>query len=385
MTTARKFIDCLDDLHAAAVDLTGLSDFGDGAYREGLSMLLQSLDERPRPDERVREAAMRQVGLPLKGRLFAQKGWKDHPEALLRPTPAPLVIVGAPRSGTTALHQLLAADPLFQGLECWLCRQPMVRPPREAWATNPVFQREAQAFDAMLAANPQLRAMHAVGPEEVDECIVPMAQSFVSNLFGSTLDVPAYDAWFIQQDIRPSYRRYADILKLVGLDSEKPWLLKNPSHILYLNELLEVFPDAKVVQIHRDPLKTIPSTASLLYNLQRRVATDTVDPKRVGRREFTLWQTGLSRSLEAAARHPNQILGVKEDELLSDPVALAGRIYAFAGLPFTAQAESRLAQWAADNPKGKVGSHVYTAEQFGLSDGELREAFAGYRAELGFA
>jgi hypothetical protein len=171
----------------------------------------------------------------------------------------------------------------------------------------------------------------------------------------------------------------------VGLDSEKPWLLKNPSHILYLNELLEVFPDAKVVQIHRDPLKTIPSTASLLYNLQRRVATDTVDPKRVGRREFTLWQTGLSRSLEAAARHPNQILGVKEDELLSDPVALAGRIYAFAGLPFTAQAESRLAQWAADNPKGKVGSHVYTAEQFGLSDGELREAFAGYRAELGFA
>jgi hypothetical protein len=260
----------------------------------------------------------------------------------------------------------------------------MVRPPRETWDAHPVFRRETQAFDGMLAANPQLGAMHAVRPEEVDECIVPMAQGYVSNLFGSTLDVAAYDAWFIQQDIRPAYRRYADLLKLVGLGNDKKWLLKNPSHILYLNELLEIFPQARVVQIHRDPLKTIPSTASLLYNLQRRVATDTVDGARIGRREFALWQTGLSRSLDAAARHPGRILGVKEDELLADPVALAARIYDFAQIPFTTEAESRLAGWAKANPKGKGGAHVYTAEQFGLSDGELREGFAQYRAAVGF-
>ena len=384
MTSNSKFIDSLDDLHSTAMALTGLSDFGDGAYREGLAVLLQSLDERPSSDERVRAAALRQVGLPLKGRLYAQQGWKEHPEALRRPTPAPLVIVGAPRSGTTALHQLLAADPRFQGLECWLCRNPMVRPPRGTWNEHPVFQREKQAFDAMLAANPQLRAMHAVSPEEVDECIVPMAQGYVSNLFGSTLDVPAYDDWFIRQDIRPAYRRHSDLLKLVGLGSDKKWLLKNPSHILYLDELIETFPDAKVVQIHRDPLKTIPSTASLLYNLQRRVEGAAVDAKRVGRREFALWQTGLSRSMAAAARHPQQILAVREDELLQDAVALADRIYAFAGLPFTAETESRLAQWVADNPKGKAGAHVYTADQFGLSDGELRDAFAEYRSSLGF-
>jgi hypothetical protein len=279
---------------------------------------------------------------------------------------------------------LLAADPIFQGLECWLCRQPMVRPPRDTWDTHPVFQRETQAFDAMLAANPQLRAMHAVRPEEVDECIVPLAQSYVSNLFGSTLDVPGYDAWFIQQDNRPAYRRYAELLKLVGLDSEKKWLLKNPSHILYLDELLEVFPDARVVQIHRDPLKTIPSTASLLYNLQRRVQTDAVDPERIGRREFELWKKGLSRSIDAASRHPGRILGVMEEELLTNPLALTARIYQFAQLPFTTETESRLAQWVRDNPKGKAGAHVYTAEQFGLSDGELREGFAEYRATVGF-
>lgn len=382
-TMPKRFSECADLLHERAMAQTGLTDFGDSDYREGLAAILAAVDDIGTLDPQSSAGILGQVGIPLHGRLFLEQGLKDAPNSQLVAPPAPLIIVGAPRSGTTALHQLLAVDEKFQCLESWLGRFPMPRPPRASWDRNPIYRREKTDFDAKLAINPELRAMHAVAPDEVDECIVPMAQSYVSNMFGSTLRIPNYDTWFFSRSMTPSLKRYESLLRLVGQGDGRPWLLKNPSHIMILDEILQVFPAARIVHIHRDPLSTVPSAASLLYRLSKRL-TDTADPSYNGQRELKVWSRVLPEALAAAKRHPDRIIAVREADLRASPIALAEQIYRFAGLEWDQSLEERLARWMQANPAGKHGAHVYTADQFGLSEAVLREAFADYRQEMGF-
>ena len=381
MEFPETFVDAEAAVLEAARRQAGFDDFGEPSFLEGLRRLLRSLDtDLPRgPAERA--ACLKQIVAQLVSRLYAQEGWRRRPETLAVALPRPVFIAGAPRTGTTALHQLLAADPAWQGLENWLTLTPMPRPPRDAWPEVPEYRRAVAASEARIQLTPELRKMHFVEPHEVDECLRVMAQTMVSNRFGTTMTVPSYDAWQWRQDMRPSFRRLADNMRLIGANEpDQRWLLKNPSHALNLEELLEVFADAKVIHTHRDPLTSFPSFWSLMSQLQPPLDGAGWRPRRTVDRELALWGEALDRSVAIQRKHPDRILDVYERDIAARPLEVVARIYDFVGQPFTPDVEAAVSAWMASHPKGKHGAHRYDLADYGITRGEIDERFARYVA-----
>lgn len=368
-----------DWLHAAATAHSGLDDFGPDDYREGLGVLLRSLQEEAALTVSGRQFALGNLIGVLVARLYAQKGWKEHPEYLGVKIERPLVITGIPRTGTTALHKLLSVDPQFQGIERWLASTPMPRPPREAWATLPEFRACAAGLEAFLKAAPGMAAAHDMSADSVDECLDLLQQSFVSNAFASTFHTPAYLAWLYQTDELASYRRYADVLRLIGLGSPgRRWLLKNPGHTWELDSLLAVFPDACIVQTHRDPAKALPSLCSVLQMARQVGHGENADPAVLGPVEAHKWLRAVERSEEVKARRPERFFDVVHSEFYRDPLGVVRAIYRRFDLALSAATLSAMSRWLEEQPPEQKGSHRYSAETFGLSEAGLRSQYSGY-------
>jgi hypothetical protein len=372
-----------ESLHAEAAAKAGCDDFGDGSYREGLRVFLEALASDYGLDaSQVEEAAHAAVVRELVGRLYSERGWKEHPEYATVPIVAPVHIIGIPRSGTTALHQLLACDPGFQGVETWLVDAPMVRPPRQEWEREPTYHETAERTGQLLE---RFGGVHWTAPDEYDECLRIQAQCFVSNQFGSQRVVPGYDEWFLEQDPLPGVRRLADNYRLIGASTppERTWLLKDPSRLLYAAELLEVFPDARIVVTHRDPVQAIPSLCSLLEALHLSQGVP-ADPRAIGRRQLEQWAVAVERMESAREVRPDAFYDVRQSDLHADPLAVAHGVYERFGIQAHPSAEERMRWWVANIAPERRGGHVYTSEQFGLSDDAIRERFADYRSRYGF-
>jgi Sulfotransferase family len=381
MAIPEKFADAEAALHQAATNQTGLDDFGDGAYVEGLRVLLKALDTDLKLTGVHRERVFGSLVGVLIGRLYAQKGWREHPDCLRNAVHRPLIITGIPRTGTTALHKALSMDPQFQGLELWLAQTPMVRPPREQWPSNPLFRQAAAGLAAVAEAAPLVKTIHDMVAEEPDECLNAMVQSFVTIQFSSTLHVPSYHEWFLNQDEGPSYRRYADLLKLVGLrDRNRRWLLKNPGHVLGIEPLLQTFPDALIVQTHRDPIEAIPSTCSLIETFRTFYLGDQTYPRELGRTQCKLWRIGLGRMMKACDRQPERFYDVEFNQLNADPIGVVRGIYEWARMILAPPVEREMMNWLDTHSEGKSGAHRYTAERFGLSPELIREKYGEYMA-----
>jgi Sulfotransferase family len=373
------FVDLEDDLHATAGKLTGLSDFGPPSYRTGLKVLLQAFDQDPRFTDIGRQFAYGNVLGTLIARLHTQAGWKQRADSLRSTIVGPLVITGAPRTGTTALHKLLSMDSQFQGLEHWLAEAPMVRPPRASWPSLPQYQASVAGLEAFFKLAPEMRAAHDIVADEVDECLEILRQDFVSNRFASSTYVPSYDQWFQQQDERPSYRRFADVLKLIGAaEPDKRWLLKNPGHIATPEALLEIFPDACIVQTHRDPVKAIPSLCSVLHMSRRMFEGDAARAELIGPRELAYWSRAVDVTERVRAQRPQQFFDVDHRAFHTDPLGVVRGIYVHFDLTLSADTAARMRQWIARNPTAQHGEHRYDLESFGVGTHEIRRRFAGY-------
>jgi hypothetical protein len=365
--------------HETAHALTGLDDFGPEDYREGLDVLLRAMDSDVNFTPMGREFGAGTIIGTLCARLHAQAGWKRQPECLQQAIRRPLIITGIPRTGTTALHKLLSLDPQFQGLEHWLADTPMPRPPRPQWENNPHYQATVAGLDAFFQAVPEMRAAHEMTAHEVDECLEVLKQSFTSNRFSSGWHVPSYDSWFQQQDERASYRRYADVLRLVGTGDQRRWLLKNPGHIAQLDVLLETFPDACIVQTHRDPVKALPSLCSVLAMAHKVLEGNGVRLSSIGRRECNYWSEAVERAAAVRERHsPRQFFDVDHRRFHSDPMQVVRELYGHFGLELDEQVTGTMRQWLDDHPANRLGEHRYTAAQFDLDPDEIRVAFRNY-------
>lgn len=371
-------------LHEEAVARVAATDFGDRLYRPGLRRFLEALVEDEGLDEAGALAAARVPVLrALDGRLYTERARAARPDYADVPIVKPIFIVGLPRSGTTALHQLLAGDPRFQGIENWLVEAPMVRPPRDRWDEEPTYRAAVERAEALA---PRFRTVHWVAPDELDECIRLHVQCCVSNHFGSQRSVPGYDEWFLAADQAPGIERLAANLRLIGADTDpaRTWLLKNPSHLFNLDEILDRFPDARVVLTHRDPLKTVPSVCSLLSAMRD---TDEVaaDPTRIGRRELEMWGTATDRMLAARARRPESFYDVLHPDFTADPLGVVRDLYAWLGIEISPEADAGMRTWVADVAPARRGDHRYTAAQFGLDDAGIATRFAAYREACGFS
>jgi hypothetical protein len=366
-------------LHDDATAATGLSDFGDSDYLDGLRRLVEAFDAIPGiSDDGLAGLTGFLATSVLAVRLRTEEGWKRNPDCLAGDLGAPVFIVGVPRTGTTALHQLLSVDPRFQVSEKWLHTYPKPRPARETWAADADYQREVAAAELM----PEwLSRTHFVGPDEADECLAPMAQSFVSNYFGSMASIPAYDEWMLAQDMTPSLVRYANFLRLIGSTTpNKTWLLKNPSHVLFIDELLTVFPGARVIQTHRDPQAALGSVVSVLSMISKTVGVERA-PQDIARREIAVWSEGVRRIAAARQGRESSFYDVDYREFIGNPLTVVRRLYQAFDLELSDEVANSMRQWLDAHPKDHRGAHSYDPDALGVDRHTIDEHFGPYIKE----
>jgi hypothetical protein len=381
MAPARDDVGTVDDLEASATRLTTLTDFGGDEYREGLGVLLRSYAD----DEALTDLGRRVKRSELRGALvarlvseagFARVGADDS--TIVRP----IFVTGLPRTGTTAMHRLLAADPMHQGLEQWLCEMPQPRPPRETWADNPVFQQIQKGFDAFYEANPGFGGVHYIAADTVEECWQLLRQSALSVSYESLGHVPTYSAWLRAQDWTAAYARHRRNLALIGANEpHKRWVLKNPSHLFALDALLTVYPDALIVQTHREMRTTLASSCSLSSLATAGYSTRFVGDT-VGRDQLDLLGRGADLTMTAREKHDREHFhDVQYRDLVADPVGTVEAVYQRFGLPWSEDVRAAVAAEDAASRSGhRAPSHKYALADFGLADGEVDERFADYTA-----
>lgn len=374
-----RFEECFEWLHEAAARATGLSDFGNPDYQTGLRVLLAAMDRDTAFSPTGREMTLTHLVSVLKARLHSEAGWAKN-RAFASVAIRPLVITGIPRSGTSALHKLLAVDPQFQGLQRWLARAPMVRPPYAEWERYPEFLACKEETESFNKESPEFASAHEEAAHVVDECMEVLQQGFVSNMFASRFPTPTYTEWLLRNSERSSYLRYVDVLRLIGLaDQDKRWLLKNPGHTWHPDLLFEAFPDARVVQTHRDPAAAIPSLCSVLNMLHGvTVGRENARAERLGAVEVSKWRMAMERTMAFRARHPERFFDVDFREFHADPLRVVGGIYRHFGLELTGPVEARMRQWLRDQPPAQKGGHRYSPETFGLTAQGIRSEFADY-------
>lgn len=379
MATPQNFSGSIDHLHQLAAQATGLSDFGAGDYLDALKVLALAYDTEARFSETGKTSASNMILNCLIGRLHAQAGLKAFPECIHRDIVRPLFIVGLPRTGTTVLHKLLALDSDHQAVEFWLGMYPMPRPPRSTWESHPRFREISSALETTYRLCPQLKAIHEMRAEEADECRLLLMQSFANVTFQSSATVPSYEKWLYQANFSPVYRDYKNALNLIGLHSpEKRWVLKDPSHLWSLDTLLVAFPDALIVQTHRDPVNVIASVSSLVSTALAMNEPD-MGPHEVGRQQFEQWIRVFGTAMKVRDRHPDNFYDVYFDDFMADPLAVIEGIYDRIGATFSIETQSAIHSWLGANPQQKHGDHRYSPDDFGLSADEIADRFSEYR------
>ena len=379
-----KFAEAEQPLHEAARSGAGFADFGDESYLAGLRTLLGAYDREARLTPTGRAMVTQELIGILRNRLAVQRAFAERPAILEAEVRRPIFVLGLPRTGTTALHHLLGQDPANQVLEFWLAASPRPRPPRETWTGEPAFQDAERFLEAMYEADPSLKAIHLMTADGPEECRHLLQQTFTDDTFECNSTIPSYAAWYARQDMRPSYARHRDVLKLVGSTTpERRWVLKYPAHMRHLSALLQIYPDACIVQTHRDPARVLPSLSSLITGW-RGLYEDAPDARAIASWQLELWASTLERAMAVRrAQDPARFFDLHFREVVVDPVGAVGRMYAHFGLELDEKAERKLHAWHAANPQGKHGEHRYSAVEFGLTPGSMAERLAAYRQHFG--
>ncbi|GAB3678361.1 sulfotransferase [Actinocorallia lasiicapitis] len=373
----RDNVGTVEDLHASASKITGLADFGADDYTDGLAVLLDSYAAEAGLTplgNRVMRSFLRGA---LVARLLAEQAWKDNPGHREVAIERPIFVTGLPRTGTTALHRLLTADPAHQGLEVWLTEVPQPRPPRDTWAENPVFQAIQSGYERYHVDKPEFMGVHYMSADMVEECWQLLRQSMRSLSYECLAHVPSYSSWLDGQDWTSAYARHRRHLQLIGLnDQDRRWVLKNPSHLFALDALLAVYPDALIIQTHRSPETAMASMCSLAAQATEGWST-TFTGATIGRGQLDLWSRGLARFRAERARHDQaQFFDVDYADFVADPLATVEAAYSHFHLPLTPEARSAMTALHSTSRSGSAQpSHHYSLADFGLSPTDLTPHF----------
>jgi len=381
--SSRTTVGTVADLHASAIRVTGLEDFGADDYQDGLAALLESYEA----DENLTPLGSKMSRVFLRGslvaRLIGEAGWRQHPEYAAVGIDRPIFVTGLPRTGTTALHRMLTADPAHQGLELWLTQAPQPRPPRETWPADPVYAQLQAAYAQHHVEHPEFMGVHFIAADQVEECWQLLRQSMRSISFECLAHLPTYSSWLRGQDWTGAYRRHRRNLQLIGLaDAGRRWVLKNPSHLFALDELLAAYPDALVIQTHRPPREAIASACSLAAHATGGWSR-TFSGAVIGQDQLELWARGLDHFMATRSRHDEaRFCDVRYAEFVADPLGTIEAVYSRFGIPLTGTAADAMqAIRAHSQGAGDAGPvHRYALAGFGLSAAQVDERFAGYLA-----
>lgn len=370
-------------LMAAAERRARLSDWGDDRFREGLNALVEAFETQDVATTFGRLFFREYCVAALTNRLRIQDELTRRPEILETPIRRPLFITGLPRSGTTFLHRLMCEDPNGRPLMFWETFEPVPSPRFETRKTDPRIGRARKAVQLLNSLAPRVRAAHLFDADSPEECNNLFAHGFIAGINGFMFDVPQYVEWMRDQDLVEPYRYLRRQLQLLSWKwPGDPWLLKAPAHLFGLDALLTVFPDACIVQIHRDPLQVLPSLCSLAAAI-RGISSDHVDLRRLGAEFTEAMARGTERALDvrtAPATDPARFFDVSYPRLLADPVGTVRAVREYFHYSYDDSLEQRMQRWLAENPQHKHGVHRYSLDQFGLDPSEVNRWFARYNA-----
>lgn len=370
----------MDPLLDDAKKATGLSDFGFGRYgdfRADFTALLAAYDGAMKLTERGRRATRRRMLGLLINRLRVVEALKKDPAIHTRALKKPLFLTGLPRTGTSALFNLLASDPSARPLLLWEGNHPdpIEVPPGQE---DPRLVALRDALARAREANPGFAAIHDAQADKPEECVQLLAHSMAFVQQGVEPLFPPYAESFLAQDFRPMYALYADLLRL--LDAQRPgerWILKTPAHLWALDSVLAEFPDATLVVTHRDPRECIPSYCSMVKSLL--IDSTDVDPLTIGPRVLDNLAESMRRAMRVRdSADPARFVDVAYVDFVADPLAAAERIHAQAGLPWDARVTDAMKVHIAAHPQNKHGKHEYALAEYGLTEAMLRDALGPY-------
>lgn len=373
-----------DQLMANARRKSGLDDYGDPWFRQPLSVLVDAINQQANLTPLGKLIQKNRLEAALVVRLRVQQLLKEHPEILDINLGKMVIIAGLQRTGTTTLHRLLAADPQMRALLSWEALNPLPLPNEKYGDPKKRIAMARTAEKGLAYLAPEFFAIHPVEHDAPEEDVLLLDLSFMSQSPEATLHVPSYASWLEAQDHTPAYEYLRTLLKI--LTWQRPaanWVLKTPHHMEYLDVILKVFPDATIVQTHRDPQKTTGSFCSMVSH-GRGVFSDQVDAREVAQHWMRKVNRLMQLSIEVRERANNQrFVDVSYYDLLEDPIAQVARIYKAAGLPFDQRAAEAAEATSKRNVQNRYGKHVYHLKDFGLTREDIEQQTAFYRRRYG--
>lgn len=367
-------------LIAQAKESTGLAHFGEDGWQEGLEILVESATREGDLNDMGRAALEGMCVMLMMNRLQVEDWFRRYPEIDEQEIVAPLMILGLPRTGSTALHCILGEDPEVRVLRTWESMQPCPPPETATQFTDPrigVMEQQMAMRDQLTPRMKQMLPTSATSPTE-DQFI--MGHDFKSQMFQASFRIPSYSAWFEEKaDLVPTFQYVKRVLKLLQWRCPPTrWRLKNPTYSLLINALDNVFPDARYVMTHRDVASVIPSVADLYFEMSR-PNTDTPDKAWMGDIMRTGCEKGMRRMIAFRdAGNDHRFFDIHFAPFQKDPFPVLEELYAFLGEDFTDLARTRMFQWREATPRDKHGSHEYDPAEYGLDKQALREQYRFY-------
>ncbi|MFI5040944.1 MAG: sulfotransferase family protein [Acidimicrobiales bacterium] len=372
----------------AASSETGLDDFGDPWFEEPLEMLCRALrDEAGLGPAGVVTTYFLLVGV-LKNRLLVEDVVRRHPAVEHLPVSRPIIICGLPRTGTTHLHNLMAADPALRHLPYWESLEPVLaeaeRPaPGES---DPRLARTAQGLDMVHGVMPLFDRMHEMTVTHAHEEIQLLAIAGSTMLFETTALMPSWRAWYLSTDQTPAYRYLRRILQVLQWErGGERWVLKSPQHSEQFGPLRATFPDATFVVTHRDPVAVTASMTTMLTYSARMAVAD-IDPHAYGRYWSDRLEGMLHRCVDDRELLPaERSVDIRFGEFMAHDIATVERVYELADQPFTASTRASMEAFMAAHPRGRHGRVTYDLADFGLDWNERRGALRFYTERFAIA
>lgn len=362
------------DIIEKAQRQTGIAQFDSDSFREGLEIAAAAVDAHPHRTEQGKAFLEFMYVNNLATRLKVAEYARQHPEVRNEKIVRPIFIMGMPRTGTTLASYLLGTDPNLRSLLRWEVASPV--PP----ATTATLKTDPRCL-AMIEEDKKGDAfahIHYEAPDGPTECTFVMAHDFKSLFVESMSASPIYSKWFLETDLTSAYEYHRLFLQILQSKAPGTWALKLPSHSLGIDVLMKMYPDARVIWTHRDPIKATGSLISMIGNVQ---------PITLSQRDDKFLVSNYPNQMAEHLRRPmayqdrtgtDPFYHLHYAAMVRDPIAEMRRLYAWLGDEFTADAEAGMNAWLEKNPQGKFGKHAYNLDQFGLSKEQLMPFFEDY-------
>jgi hypothetical protein len=383
MTLQERFAP--ERLIATACEETGSDDFGAEGWRPGLDRLVDGLINDARLSDIGVEIAHLDIMRALKNRLGVIAWRKEHPRVPTEAIAAPIFIVGQPRTGTTILYDLLAQDPGLRAPLTWEVDEPCPVPQPETYHSDPRIAQTQASIDLSEQIMPGFLAFHPMGALVGQECVRITASEFTSMIYSVQYRLPTYYRWLLYDaDHAGAYRYHRMFLQHLQSGVPGQWLLKSPAHLWQLDVLLATYPDALIVQTHRDPLNVISSIAALTHHL-RRMCSDDSSIADCAAQSYEEIVVGLDRAMAlrtSGAVPAGRVIDVQFTDFMNDPWTTIKDVYQRLDRELQPGTEQRMREFLAAHP-GDGGRGRYTWSDTGLDAGEVRERVSAYQGRYG--